>query len=317
MTAAIGIDVGGSSVKAARVDEHGKVLERFEAPTDLRSRDELLAQITGISNELRTPDTVAMCAALPGSIGLNDGMIDAESTNLPLSGIPLASRLTHELGLPATVERDSNAAIIGEARFGAAMGRNDVVLLTLGTGVGGSVLVNGELLRGSRGAAGELGHFTIDINGRRCIGACRGLGHLEAYASATAIVDEAEAYARANPGTDLALLLAAHGGLTAEMITARARAGDRVAQLILADAGHHLGVAIEGLVNIFNPEVVLIGGGVAAAGDLLLGEVRALIDERLARPTSGAVEIRRALLEGDAGVIGASAIAHDLVAAVV
>jgi glucokinase len=226
-------------------------------------------------------------------------------------GVVMAERL----GLPVFVDNDANLAVLAEHRGGSAVGCTDVVLLTIGTGIGGGLLLGGELYRGSVGAGGELGHIVIDMNGPPCQGNCPNRGCLEAMASGTALAREAARVARERPGSGLAKALADGLELAGPLVTELAYDGDEAAVDVLALIGTRLGVGITGLVNTFNPQVVVIGGGVMAAGDFLLEPARAEVAARALPPSRDEVRIVMAEFGVEAGMIGAGAMAFDGLAA--
>jgi glucokinase len=203
------------------------------------------------------------------------------------------------------VDNDSNLAALAEQRVGAARGAANVVMITLGTGIGSGVVVDGRLMRGFSGAAAEIGHMTIDLHGPPCQGACPGRGCLEVMASGTAIGREGTDAGRREPSGALGRAVAQRGFVTGEEVTALAVEGDALARLVLAAIGRNLGAGIASVVNIFEPEVVVIGGGASAAGDLLLDSAREMVAQRALRPSRHHVRIVPALLGEEAGMIGA------------
>ena len=295
----IGVDLGGTQLRAALVDADGTIVRRIDESTSREGRKPLLDQIVGAVSALKTSETAGACVAVPGPVNTSDGLI-SEGINVPLRGLPLAALVENRVALPTAVDRDANAALIGEMRYGAGRGLRHVLMLTLGTGVGGSAMVDGALVRGAAGAGGELGHVTLNGDGRPCLGVCRGRGHLEAYASGSAIATDAERVARERPNGGLGRRSAAAGSIDTRDVVELATEGDVDARAILDEAGRFLGFAIEGLANVFNPELVIIGGSVAAAGELLLGPARHVIEERLMGPAA-LVRITVAHLGGDAG----------------
>jgi glucokinase len=216
--------------------------------------------------------------------------------------------MEERLGLPVFVDNDANVAMIAEHLFGAARGARNAVMLTLGTGIGGGLIVDGKPYRGSTGAAAELGHIVIDADGPECPGNCPSRGCVEAFASGTAIGVAGQAAATANPDSDLGRLAAAGEPIEGKAVTDAAIAGDAVAQAVVAQAGRHLGVALASLANVFEPDVIVIGGGVIAVGELLLGPARGELRAR-ALPPMNATDVVAAQLGPEAGLIGAAAMA--------
>jgi len=225
-----------------------------------------------------------------------------------VEGIPLKDELEPTIGLPLTVENDANAAAWGEFRFGVGSEADHLVFVTLGTGVGGGVITHGVLLRGAQGAGGELGHVTIHATGPRC--ACGNRGCLEALASGTAIRRRAREVAVEHPSSALGRL-AAERKVLGEDVTRLAREGDEAAAYVLEETGRWLGIGLAGFVNIFNPEVVAVGGGVMEAGELILSSAREEVHLRARSPGRDLVEVRQATLGADSGVLGAAALAQD------
>jgi glucokinase len=239
----------------------------------------------------------------------------AYSTHLPLAGIPFEAVMSERLGLPVTVDNDGNCAVLAEARFGAGRGASDVVMLTLGTGIGGGLVLGGRLQRGWIGAGGELGHMVIDMNGPPCQGACPNRGCLEVMASGSALVREASLRVARRPDTALGHALEEGRELTGPFVTELAHDGDPVARDAIETVGRALGVGLSSLVNILNPEVIVIGGGVIAAGEMLLDPARREMRERALLPARDAVRIVAAEFGDQAGMIGAALMAREAVAA--
>jgi glucokinase len=225
-----------------------------------------------------------------------------------VEGIPLKDELEPRIGLPLTLENDANAAAWGEFRFGAGSEVDHLVFVTLGTGVGGGVISHGVLLRGAQGSGGELGHVTIQATGPRC--ACGNRGCLEALASGTAISRRARELASEHPDSALGRL-AVKRKVLGEDVTRLAREGDELALTVLEESGRWLGIGLAGFVNIFNPEVAAVGGGVMAAGELILEAAREEVHLRARPPSRDLVEIKEASLGPKSGLLGAAALARD------
>ncbi len=225
-----------------------------------------------------------------------------------IEGIPLKDELEPRVRLPVVVENDNNAAAWGEFRFGAGSRAKHLLFLGLGTGIGGGIIMHGRLLRGAQGAGGELGHVTVQATGPRC--ACGNRSCLEAFASGTAIGRRAREIASERPDSALGQL-AAERKVLGEDVTDLARQGDKGALSVLKEAGRWLGIGLAGFVNIFNPEVVVVGGGVIAAGDLLLEPARESVATRALRPSRDLVRIVPARFGAESGMLGAAALALD------
>lgn len=289
----IGVDLGGTKILAGLVDRDGGVHETVERPTPLESQEHLLQELEACVEELLGEGVGALGLAVPSVIDQRGG-IARGANNIPLREAPLRDRMGRRFGLPVGLENDANAAALAEWRLGAGRGTRDMVVLTLGTGVGGGAVVDGRLFRGWA----ELGHVVVVADGPPCIGACTGRGHLEALASGTA----ADAVAEGLYGA----------GATGHDLVARAREGDERAVEALARIGHYLGVAIGSLVNVFGAELVAVGGGfgTAAAEFLLEPAYQAARREALA-PAGPHFRIVPAELGADAGLVGAGLVGFE------
>jgi glucokinase len=288
----IGVDVGGTKILAGVVDPSGMVEHRRERPTELDSQDRLIEEIGAAAEELLDDSIAAVGFGLPSRIDQLEGRIDG-SVNIPLQDVALREPLMERLGRPVSLENDGNSAALAEHRAGAGRGARTMVMLTLGTGVGGGVVIDGRLLR----EGGELGHTVLVYDGIPCQGTCTGRGHLEAYVSGTAATKLAqEAF---GPAVD------------SHRLVRIAAEGDLTAIEILDGIGRKLGAAIGSFVNTFRPQLVVIGGGFAAAGDFLLEPARETMRREALPPARDRVEIVRAELGTAAGLIGAALIAYD------
>ncbi len=307
----IAIDLGGTKLAAAVVDRKGAILRRRDQATEKSSQDALLGQLEAAADEFRDDGVAALGIGIPSLIDQRAGRAGS-SVNVPLAGVDLRDRLSHRFRLPVALENDANAAALAEHRFGAGRGTNHLVMLTLGTGIGGGLVLNGELYRGALGTAGELGHFTVDLDGPPCQGTCPGIGHFEALASGTAAERIAGEVADRTPGGALERARAGGRPLDARLTTELARAGEPDAVEALETVGYHLGVGIAGYVNVFNPEVVVVGGGFSRAGDLVLEPARRVVAERALPPARDSVRIAQAELGPDAGVIGCALVGFQI-----
>jgi len=306
----IALDLGGTKLAAGVLDREGGVIRRAQHTTDTSSEDALLAQIERSIDELLDEQVVALGVGIPSLIDQRAGRAGA-SVNVPLENVDLRDRLAERFGLPLALENDANAAALAEHRFGAGRGAEHMVLLTLGTGIGGGLVLNGELYRGAVGAAAELGHMVIDVDGPRCQGLCPGFGHLEALASGTAARRLAEEVAEAQPDGELARARASGGVVTGVLAAELASAGHGDALEVMERIGFHLGIGIASYVNIFNPELVVIGGGFAQAGDLLLDPARRVVAERALPLARDVVRIVPAELGPEAGLIGSGLVGFE------
>jgi glucokinase len=308
MTLACGIDVGGTKIAGGVVDDAGTILEelRVESPaTDVHAIEEAIEKLV---TELRTRhDIAAVGVGAAGYIDRTRSVV-LFAPNLAWRDLDLKADLERQLDLPVVVENDANAAAWGEFQFGAGHDVDDLLLVTVGTGVGGGVVLDGSLYRGAFGVGAEIGHMRVVPDGIRC--GCGNRGCFEMYASGTALVREARAAAAA--GSLLAADLIERAGgdparITGPLITDAARDGDTFALEHLAELGRWLGEGIASLTAVLDPAVVVIGGGVSAADELLLDPVRQAFAAQLTgRGHRPMLEIRKAMLGNRAGLIGAA-----------
>ena len=293
----IGVDLGGTKIASGVVDRDGSVLTRRERPTPVASEEELLAGLDAAVEELIGDGVSAIGFGIPSRIDQRSGRA-ISSTNIPLKGVDFRTRMASRFGLPVGIDNDANAATIAEWRIGAGRGVDHMVMLTLGTGVGGGLILGGAPYRGSIGAGAEIGHMVIDYDGPRCQGTCDGHGHLEVFASGTA--------AKAVATT----LLGPQSG--SRELVERARGGDRQAVDALADIGRKLGAALVSIINVFDPELIVIGGGFAAgAGDLVLEPAREIAIRESLSPQNELLRIVPAELGPEAGLVGAGLVAFE------
>jgi glucokinase len=316
---AIGIDIGGTKVAGGVVDEAGRILQRTRRDTPHRSTSPKVVEDTIIEcvDELlaMADDGDQMVAVGIGAAGFvsEDRATVVFAPHLSWRNEPLRDALQERLALPITVDNDANAAAWAEATFGAARGESHVVMITLGTGIGGGLIIDGRVQRGRFGIAGEFGHMQVVPDGLRC--ECGNRGCWEQYASGNALVREARAMIEAGSpmvADLLARLGSDRAALTGPFITEAARDGDATAQELLTDIGEWLGVGMANLAAAFDPGLFVVGGGVSAADELLLGPAREAFRRQLTgrgyRPEAGIV---RARLGSDAGLIGAAELARS------
>jgi len=302
------VDVGGTKIAAGVVTPEGRILKETRYPTPA-SPGRLVESIARSILEVKDGFEVGgACLAVAGLILAEEKMVVFSPNLHAVEGIPLKDELEPRIGLPLTLENDANAATWGEFRFGAGSEVDHLVFVALGTGIGGGVITHGLLMCGAQGAGGELGHVTIQSTGPRC--ACGNRGCLEALASGTAIRRRARELASDHPDSALGRL-AADRKVLGEDVTRLAREGDEVAIAVLEEAGRWLGIGLAGFVNIFNPEVIAVGGGAMAAGELILETAREEVHLRARRPSRDLVEIKEATLGPRTGLLGASALARD------
>src|SRR5215204_1584710 len=302
----IGIDAGGTKLLGGVVDDGLVVHHRVHRTWRGADRQEALDIMVEAVDEVRAaaPDVVAVGFGIPALVQRDTG-VSRWSTHLPLEDVPVRDLMSERLGLPVEVDNDSTAALVAEHRAGAARGARHAVLITLGTGIGGGLLLDGRIYRGADGLGAELGHMVIDLDGPDCQGACPGRGCLEVLASGTAIGVAGREAGRAAPDSELGRRAAAGGEITGALVTELAHAGDPVAREALAEVGRRLGAGITSVVNALNPEVVVIGGGAVAAGELLLAPARAVVSGRALPPSAARVRIVPAHFGDESGMLGA------------
>jgi glucokinase len=309
----IGVDMGGTKLLAGAVDRSFGVHHRAQRTLKDLDQSALVDIAVDAVEEARGAaggDVAAVGFGIPSLMDHRTGMA-VLAINLALPKIPFADIMAERLGLPVFVDNDGNVAALAEHRAGAARGSNEVLMLTIGTGIGGGLILRGRPYRGSLGAAAELGHLVIDMNGPRCQGNCPNRGCIEALASGTALAREALSLARQRPDSGLGRALADGREIAGPLVTELAHDGVATAIEVLELIGTRLGVALASLTNIFNPEVIVIGGGVIAAGELLLAPARAEVARRALPPSRDEVRIVAAGFGVEAGMIGAAALAFD------
>jgi glucokinase len=309
----IGVDMGGTKLLAGAVDSGLSVHHRAQRSLNRLDQSYLLDVVVDAVEETRESagaDVAAVGFGIPSLIDQRSGNA-VIAVNLPLKDIMFADVMTERLGLPVFVDNDANLAALAEHRAGAARGCSEAVVLTIGTGIGSGLILRDQLYRGAVGAGAELGHTVIDLNGPPCQGNCPNHGCIESLASGTALAREALHIAHERPDSGLGRALAAGRELEGPLVTELAHDGDAAAIDAIELIGTRLGVAIASFVNIFNPEVVVIGGGVMGAGELLLNAARAEMLARALPPSRDIVEIVPAAFGVEAGMIGAAALAFD------
>jgi glucokinase len=313
----IGIDVGGTKIAVAAL-EAGELSESTLHHTELSTQEALVDQLVGVIDDAQTPDTRAVGIGLPSLVEFATGRIRS-SVNIPLRDLPLRELLSERAGLPVYVDNDASCAALAEAFRDGHMAVPHLVMFTVGTGVGGGLVLNGRLFRGATGAAAEIGHTIIglDLTGGapEHTGVFPQDGSLERLASGTALDRLAEEAARADPNSFLGKRLTRTGGVTGHDAVDGAREGDEASVRCLRILGERLGVGIANAITMFDPLEVVIGGGVSAAGELLLGPARETA-WKYAVPGAGALcSIRLAHHGPRAGVLGAALIAAQEYAA--
>lgn len=313
MAKRIGIDVGGTNVKIALVDDNGKIIYSNSVPTYAKMGYEYT--VNNIKQAIRdlmketnttTSDIEGIGFDFPGQVDCKTGVVKL-APNIPgWVNVPIAQMIEDEFHIPTRIDNDVRCAALGELKFGAGRGCENFICITVGTGIGSGIVINGKVVRGATNAAGELGHIKLQMNGGPICG-CGDTGCLEAFASGPAIVAMAQDYIKGGKSTKFREMAAAEGGeITPYMVAKAAEEGDPVAKRIFEIVGEYIGIGLTSVINLLNPERVIIGGGVAESGELLLAPIRKTIKERAMVVAGNAVEIVPAQLGNSAGVIGAS-----------
>jgi glucokinase len=308
----LGVDVGGTKVAVAAVDgvtarhavEHPTIVESTEALLD-----GIEAAVRQVIDQAGAPEAVGV--GVPSQIDYATGTVET-SVNIPLTGVPLRDELSKRFGVPVFVDNDANCAALAEAHI---LGERNLVMLTLGTGVGGGVVIDGMTFRGAHGLGAELGHFTLNPDGPPCPGNCPNHGCIEAYCSGQALERDATELATDKPGSRLAQAIGADGKVSGHKLVEAAEQGDSDALFIFGNFARMLGIAIAGYVNVFEPDLLAIGGGLSRASHLFFDRAIQEADARALPALLRRTNI--ALAEGgaDAGVIGAAVLAAQEVAA--
>ncbi|NTW28065.1 MAG: ROK family protein [Coriobacteriia bacterium] len=310
---AIGVDVGGTRIAVGLVERKGRIVKDVKRLTPKTGPFSVVDAIIDLVEEVSTggvqPSEIAgIGIGVPAQIDFLRQSIEY-CTNLPLAGVDVRSLVMSRTKREVTIDNDGHMAAFGESRFGAAKGARDFLMITVGTGVGGGIFLNGEPYRGSRGLGGEIGHVVVQMDGAPC--PCGGKGHLEAYLGRPAIAARGREAAGQLGGA--AILKAASGdieAITAESVLQAAAKGDAVARQILLDAGVVLGRALVGFVNVFNPKLIVVGGGIGESADYMV-ERAAEVMRAEAMAGRRDVTVTQAVLGNDAGILGAAALAFD------
>lgn len=304
----IGVDVGGTNIKIALVDREGHISYSNSIPTRAEMGYEytisaMKQAIKDLMTETKTDKNSieGIGFGFPGQIDYKNGIVK-NAPNIPgWVEIPITSTMEKEFGIPTKVDNDVRCAALGELNFGAGKGCQNLVCITVGTGIGSGLIVNGKLVRGASNAAGEIGHIKLQMTGGPICG-CGDTGCFEAFASAPSIVAMAQDYIKGGKSTKYREF----GEITSYSVAQAALEGDGVAKRIFNIIGEYLGIGLASVVNLLNPEKIIIGGGVAESGDLLFNPIRKVISERTLEISGSAVEVVPAKLGNTAGVIGAS-----------
>lgn len=312
MTLHIGVDLGGTKIAAGLVNETGDIVESLKIDTPRTSASDVVAALLEVIRPLKdSVPSANVCVAVPGFVASDNAEV-LITPNLPLRNVNLQAALQKEMSGNIRIENDANAAVWGEFLFGAAQGSTNVVMLTVGTGLGGGLIMNRMLYRGSFGLAAEVGHMTIASDGLLC--GCGLHGCWEQYASGNALVRTARELASSNPSSAALLLSLGDGtieGIHGPDITKAAMLGCDVAIRSYQELGKWLGEGIANLAALLDPDVVVIGGGVADAGTALMNPVRTTLSNHItAKAFRDIPDLRVAKLGNEAGMVGASALAR-------
>jgi glucokinase len=315
----IAVDIGGTKILVALFSANGRIKAKVTRPTVVEEGvnaiiDRLVPVIKEILkvNHLTISQIDAISIACAGGIDTGKGVVITPSPHLPdWVNVPLAEIVRKKIGVITYIINDASAAALGEQRYGAGKAMKNLVLLTLGTGIGGGIIIDGKLYLGARGGAGELGHMTVNADGPKC--GCGNTGCLEMYASGTAIARDATE--RIRLGAKSAVVDMAAGNIdkiTAEMVGKAAKNGDKLAKDVIEKAAYYLGVGLVNIANIFNPEMVVISGGMAALGEMIIVPGRRMVADRAFSINAQSVRIVTGKLGNEAGVYGAAAFAFEM-----
>lgn len=310
---AIGIDIGGTSIKGAAVTEEGKVLEVYSMPVEKgEAQDVTIQKLIDITNAYLkehgySKDNVkGIGIGVPGAIDSKHGICSA-SNNLEWYELPIQKMMEDGTGLPVRITNDANAAALGEAKFGAGKEFQDIVMVTLGTGVGGGIVLGGKLFEGNEGKGAEIGHSVIVVGGHKCT--CGRHGCLEQYASATALIRDTKIAMEQHPESSMHEFAAKYGKVDGRVAFDAAKAGDKTANEVVDNYVYYLSEGLLNFCNIFRPEAIILSGGIANAGDFLINKVKKYLKDNIyGFPSTPAVDVKISELGYDSGKIGAAAL---------
>lgn len=306
----IGLDLGGTKIATGITDTNGKLLASVKIPTQAEDGFEVVTRRMGDTIEevmqkigVSASDIIAIGVCSPGAIDIANGIV-LGSPNLKWHNVPLKKIIEGRFHVPTYFDNDANIAGLGENRFGAGKGSKHMLYMTVSTGIGGSIILDGKIYRGATFGAGEIGHMTIDINGPRC--GCGNYGCVEALASGPAIARTAKKALINYPNS----LLNTYPEITAKEVAEAARKGDQLSIEVINNAARYIGVTLANLINTLNPDLIVIGGGVSQMGDLLLNPIKEEVRKRAIKRFLDNLRIVQAELGGDVGVMGAIALAQ-------
>lgn len=307
----IGVDLGGTKIAVGVVDKHGRVLKKKKEKTEIEKGpfgiiNQMLKLTEDVSREY-IQDIEAIGIGAAGPLNTREGLL-LSPPNLPnWERVQLTQPFEKKFKIPVYLENDANAAALGELFFGAGRGCANIIYLTISTGIGGGIIINGKLYTGANYNAGEVGHVVLDKDGPLC--GCGSYGCLEAFASGTAIAKRArEHIIKEGIKTKILTIAKSTENITAENVFLAAKEGDKFAISLLDEILNYLGIGIAGLCNIFNPECIILGGGVTKIGNILFEKVRRVVDFRCFKPIADAVKILPAKLKDNVGIVGAASV---------
>ncbi|UCG83246.1 MAG: ROK family protein [Dehalococcoidia bacterium] len=306
----LALDVGGTHFRIALINEKGETLKQYKGASKAdkgpdKAIGSIIQSISEMLSDVDSASVIGMGIAVAGLVTPQTGVLLTSPNMQSWYNTPLKDIFERELQMPVSVGNDANLAVLGEHRFGAGVGSDHVIYITVSTGIGGGVISGGKLITGSRGFAGELGHMTIDLNGPKCN--CGSIGCLEVMASGTAIARIAsDRLSHGEASTITSLVDGDLSKVTAKVVVEAARTGDELAGEVMHTAASNLGVGLANYVHIFNPDIIALGGGVSQAGELLFEPVRSVVAERIMPDYE--VSIVPAALGDDSGLLGAAAL---------
>lgn len=310
----IGIDLGGTNIAVGVVDETGRILKADSTPTNKeRGYTDIVADMAALAKKviadagLAETDIKGVGIGCPGSVDSKNGIV-VYANNLKMEHTPVAAEFKRHWDLPVTLINDADAAALGEYKM-TAPDAESFVFMTLGTGVGGGVVIDGKLVRGCNGAGGELGHFCIEVDGKPCT--CGTRGCLECYASVTALIEQTEEKMAACPDSNMHEWVKAKGKVSGRTAFECAKMGDKAAIEVRDRYLHYVAIGVNSLINIFQPNVFAIGGGISREGDTLLTPIKEFVKKNNYNKYMVETELRIATLFNDAGIIGAAFAAAD------
>lgn len=309
----IGVDLGGTKIAVGIVNENNEIVKKLSCPTRAeRENDAVTADIAALINDVISScgtdknDIAYVGIACPGALNIDTGVVE-RACNLNMENYPIAERLEGMVGMKVYIENDANAAALGEAVAGAAKGAKNSIMVTLGTGVGGGIIIDGKIYSGFNYAGGELGHMVIEHGGRPCN--CGRAGCWEAYSSATALIALTKEAMEKHPESIMHSIVEKEGKVSGKTAFVAQRQGDIAGDEVVKTYIAYLATGVTNVINLFQPEILCIGGGVSNEGDGLIVPLKAAVDEEVfTKNSNNKTEIRIAMLGNDAGIIGAAGI---------